>query len=107
MMIKSIHSFNRKNNHPSNNPNLSESIYKLLSDGLFLSYNLQDIFRYIYTNFAMLAANKSFTIDTIDLKQKIKQLQNIPNRDESSVKFILNEKLIVDLIELMSAIPKE
>ena len=55
----------------------------------------------------MLAANKSFTIDTIDLKQKIKQLQNIPNRDESSVKFILNEKLIVDLIELMSAIPKE
>ncbi|KAF0973896.1 hypothetical protein FDP41_007283 [Naegleria fowleri] len=86
---------------------LCESIYKLLSDGLFLSYNLQDIFRYIYTNFAMLAANKSFTIDTIDLKQKIKQLQNIPNRDESSVKFILNEKLIVDLIELMSAIPKE
>ncbi|KAG2374447.1 hypothetical protein C9374_010731 [Naegleria lovaniensis] len=86
---------------------LCESIYKLLSDGLFLSYNLQDIFRYIHTNLAHLTANKSFTMDAMDLKQKIKQLQNIPTRDESSVKFILNEKLIVDLIELMTVIPKE
>jgi len=46
-------------------------------------------------------------MDRIDLKQKLQHLQNFPANDDSGVKYMLNEKFIIDFVDLLSLIPKE